>query len=165
MSRRDIVIGIVILVILAGVVYLRQRNQKEEEMKLPETLSVEESLEDKFKIEIPEGVEKAELKDISGGNASGIATRKFENNRFSESVLADLSDPEEGKFYEAWLTKGEEGKEGFSIISTGRMRLAKGGWMLDFQSQTDYSDHTKVIVSLEEKADKLPEKRILEGTF
>jgi len=165
MNRRDIVIGIIILILVAGVVYWRQRNKKVEEFKVPETLSVEKSIEDKFKIEIPEDVEKAELRDVSGGNASGIATRKLDKGTFNLSVLVDLPDPERGKFYEAWLIKSEEGKVDYSLVSLGKLWLAKGGWMIDFKSQKDLSEYNKILVSLEEKSDKTLEKRILEGSF
>lgn len=165
MNRRDIVIGLVILALLVGVVYWRQTSKKEEEIKVPETLSVEDVLEEKFKLEIPEDVDKAELKDVSGGNASGLATRDFKDGQFSHTILADLPEPEAGKFYEGWLVKGEEGKEGFEAISTGRMRVAKGGYLLEYKSSKDLKDYTKVVVTLETKADKTPEKHILEGNF
>ena len=48
MKRRDIVIGILILVIVAGVIYWRQRTSPSEEMRVPETLSLEDTLEEKF---------------------------------------------------------------------------------------------------------------------
>ena len=165
MNRRDIVIGLVMLVLIAGVIYWRQRNQNSEELKVPETLSSEESFEQKFNLQIPDDVDKADLKDVSGGTSSGFATRKFENDLFTHSVLADLQDPETGKFYEGWLLKGNEGEEGYSVVSSGRLTLAKGGWMLELRSQNNLSDYTKVLVSLEEKSDRLPEKNILEGSF
>ena len=167
MKRRDIVIGVVVLLVVSGIVYWNQRNRSREELVVPETVSssLEEALEEKFKIEIPEDVDKAELKDVSGGTASGIATRKFENSTYTHTIIADLPDLEGGTFYQSWLVKGEEGDNNFSLISTGRPRLGKGGWTLNFESKTDYSDHGKVLISLENKADNTPEKRILEGNF
>ncbi|OGM19936.1 hypothetical protein A2714_04340 [Candidatus Woesebacteria bacterium RIFCSPHIGHO2_01_FULL_38_9] len=166
MNRRDIVIGLLILLSLAGVIYYRQKTRPTEEMRVPETLSSsEEVFEEKFKIDIPDDISKSELKDISGGNATGIATRNFENAVFSHTVLADLPDPQEGKFYEGWLVRADVGSENFSQVSTGRMQLAKGGWMLNFESKIDYSDHGKVVITEEERSDATPEKYILEGTF
>lgn len=166
MARRDIVIGFIILVLVAGVVYIRQKNtSKKEEMKVPQTLSIQDTIEQKFNTQIPEDVEKAELKDVSGGTGSAIATRKFENGQFQLNILADLPDPEQGKFYEAWSIKGEEGKEGYSIVSLSKLSVAKGGWMLSFKSANDYTDHPKVLISLESKLDSTPEKHILEGSF
>ncbi|OGM19745.1 hypothetical protein A2686_05325 [Candidatus Woesebacteria bacterium RIFCSPHIGHO2_01_FULL_38_10] len=158
MNKKDIVVGLMILVLLAGAVYLRQRGG-EEELKVPQTLSTEDKIEEKFNLVIPEGVDKAELKDVSGGTSSGLATRKFEKSVFEHSILADLPDPESGKFYEGWLVKGGE------LISTGKLKIAKGGWMLNFSSKTNYSDYSKVVVTIEEKEDKTPEKYILEGSF
>ena len=164
MNRRDIVIGILILALLGGVIYWRQRSQPDD-MRVPETLSIEEELEQRFGTEIPDDVEKAELGDVTGGASTGIATRKLENGVFSHSVLADLPDPAGGRFYEGWLVRGEEGDENFAVISTGRMRIAKGGWVLDFQSDSDLSDYSNVVITLEEVADATPEVHILEGSF
>ncbi len=166
MNKRDIVIGVVILLFLAAVIFLRQRPKPAiEEVKLPETLSSEKKLEEKFKIEIPEGVEKSELRDVADTGASAVAIRKFEEGKFSLTIISDLPDLERGSFYEGWLMKGEEGQPDFSIVSIGRMRLAKGGYILDFESNVDYSDYKKVIVTLEKVADKNPEKRLFEGNF
>lgn len=166
MNRRDIVIGAAVLLAIVGIIYWRQSSKEEiSEVPAPETLSVEDKLEDKFKYDIPEDVDKAELKDVSGGNASAIATRKFEGEKYSSTILADLEDPASGAFYQGWLMKGEEGKEGYSVISLGKFTIAKGGWMLDYSSKNDYSDFDRVVVTLEKVFDNTPEKKILEGRF
>src|SRR3989344_1302747 len=100
MNRRDIVIGAVVLLAIAGLIYWRQVSKKVSTQTVPETLSVEDKIEDKFKYQIPDDVEKAELKDITGGDASAISTRKFENNKFTSTILADLPDPVPGSFYQ-----------------------------------------------------------------
>ena len=107
MNRRDIVIALVILAVVAGVVYLRGKDASEEEIQPVQTLSVEDKIEEAFNLEIPEDVERAELSDVVGGTSSGIATRKLENGGFKHSVLADLPDPSSSEFYEGWLVKGE----------------------------------------------------------
>ena len=165
MKRRDIVIALVVLIILAGVVYYRQRNQVQEELKVPETLSIEESLEDKLNIQIPDDADKADLKDATGGSSSGIFSRKSEEGTFTSSFIADLPQPESGKYYEGWLVKGEEGSEDYSIVSAGRLSAAKGGYLLDFSSRTDYSEYNKIMVTLESKSDRTPEETVLEGNF
>lgn len=165
MNRRDIVIGFVILAALAGFIYFRAKRTTPEELTVPQTLSTEDQIEQKFGVQLPENVERAELKDVSGGNASGIATRKFENGTFTLSVLADVPDPASGSFYEGWLVRGKEGDENFAYISTGRMSVAKGGYILEFNSQTDYSDYPNVVITLEKQADTTPETHILEGSF
>lgn len=159
MNKQDILVGVVILAVLGAVIYFWQRPEPPEELRVPQTLSIEDQIEETFKLEIPEDVDKAELKDVTGGTATGLATRKFEEGRFIHTVLADLPDPEAGKFYEGWLVKDDE------VISTGRLRLAKGGYLLEFQSSTDYSDHAGVVITLETVADTTPEKHILEGSF
>jgi len=157
MKRRDIVIGLLVLAVLAGVVYWARRPKEVLQVEIEP--SVEQKLEDSFKLEIPEDVDKAELSDVSGGSSTGISTRKYENGKFTHSVLADLPDPESGEFYQGWLVKGDD------VISTGRMTMAKGGYLLEFESPTDYSDHKGIWVTLEEKSDATPEKHILEGSF
>ena len=165
MKRRDIVIGAVLLVLLAGFIFIRQRMSRDDEMIVPETLSSEQIFEEKFNIQIPEDADKAELKTVGDLDGSGIAIRKFEEGKFTHSVLVDLPDPEQGYFYEGWLAKGEEGEENYAIVSTGKLRLAKGGWMLDYTSAIDLSDHSKVIVSLEKTFDRNLESKVLEGDF
>jgi len=165
MKNRDIVIGLAVLLLFAGVIYIRQRSKPKEEMVIPETLSSEETIEEKFNIQIPDNVDKAELRDVGGAGGSGIATREFENGKFSHSVLVDLPDPEKGYFYQGWLAKGTEGEGDYSLLSTGKLRLAKGGWMLDYTSSKDLSDYPKVVVSLEKAFDNALEKKVLEGSF
>lgn len=156
MNRRDIVIGLIILALLGGVIYWLRRPRESLEIPAP---SVEEEIEETFKLTIPEDVEKATLEDVTGGQASGIATRKFENAIFTHMVLADLPDPEAGTFYEGWLVMGD------NVISTGKMRVAKGGYLLEFESTTDYSDYNKVVVTQERVFDNTPEEHVLEGSF
>jgi hypothetical protein len=165
MKKADIVIGLVILAILAGIIFWVRRPK--EELQVPEntTDNVEEKMESFFNIEIPEDAEKAQLKDVTGGNASGIATRDQGNGTFVHVVLADLPDPEEGFFYEGWLVRGKTGDENFDFISTGKMTMAKGGYLLEFESQDDLSEYTGVVITLEEVEDANPEKHILEGSF
>ncbi|OGM11980.1 hypothetical protein A2Z22_04845 [Candidatus Woesebacteria bacterium RBG_16_34_12] len=160
MDKKDIVFGLVIILILTAVVYYWKKPPAvEQDLVVPQTLSVEDEIEEKFKIQIPEDVEKAELKDVSGGDGSGIATRKFAEGEFSHTILVDLPDPEGIRFYEGWLVKDNE------TVSTGKLNLAKGGYLLEFQSDTDYTSFNQVVVTLEEKLDKTSEKHILEGSF
>jgi hypothetical protein len=165
MKRRDIVIGLVILVLLGGVIYFRQRSKDADEMIVPETLSSEEVFEDKFNLDIPDDVDKTDLSSVGDTSGSGIATEKYEDGKFTQSVLVDLPDPEEGYFYQGWLQKGNEGDDDYNLVSTGKLRLAKGGWMLEYTSNEDLSDHSKVIVSLEKTFDKNIEEKVLEGSF
>lgn len=163
MKRKDIVIGLLILAVLAGIIFWFRKPK--EEFKVPEIPSVEEKMEEFFNVEIPEDVEKAQLKDVMGGDALGIATRRYENGAFVHVVLADLPDLEEGFFYEGWLVKGKEGDDDFDYISTGKMRLAKGGYLIEFESSTDYLNYQEVVITLEKTEDNNPEKHVLKGAF
>jgi hypothetical protein len=164
MNRRDIVIGLIILAGLTALIYYWQRPSSEE-LQIPQTLSVEDTIEEMFNVEIPEDVEKAEMRDVSGGDASAVATRKYEEGKFTHSVLADLADPEPDTFYQGWLQRDEEGSESYSLISTGRLRTAKGGYLLEFESAADFSDHGKVMISSEKVDDGQMEEKVLEGSF
>lgn len=163
MKRKDIVIGLIVLAVLAGIIFwFRKPN---EELTVPETSSVEEKMEEFFNVEIPEDVEKAQLDEVVADYGTGIATRNYENDIFVHVVLADLPALEEGFYYEGWLVRGKEGDDDFDYISTGKMRIAKGGHLLEFESSTDYSDYQGVVITQEETEDDTPEKHILEGTF
>lgn len=163
MNRRDIIIGAIVLVLIVGLVlWVRGRTPKQTSTPTP---SSQEQIEKSFNLTLPEDVEKADLKDVSGGDGSGIATRKYEEGTFTHMVLADLPDQAAGTFYEGWLVRGKMGDANFSFISTGAMSVAKGGYLLEFESKTDYSDYTGVVITLEKVNDKTPETHILEGSF
>jgi hypothetical protein len=152
MNKRDIVIGVVVLTALAGLIYFWQNSGTDEDLQIPQTLSVEDKIEDKFNLEIPEDVEKTELKDAVGGDASGIVTRKVQEDETQLMILADLPDPETGKIYNAMIIKDDETKD------IGFLQIAKGGYLLEYQSGQDLSDYKKVEV-------KLDETTVLEGEF
>jgi hypothetical protein len=166
MNRRDIVVGIIILAVLGGIIYFWRNNAPKEEITSPETLSTtEERLEKAFGLDIPDELEKTELTAVNGFEGSAIATRNYQDGKFQHTVLADLADPQDGSFYEGWLVRGEPGDDDFDVISTGRMRKAKGGWILEYSSSKDLTDHEKVVITLEEVADSTPEMHVLEGSF
>jgi len=165
MNRKDIVIGLVILAVIAGVVFF-SRKTKKSDLQLPSpTTSLEQRVEEKFKFTVPEDVDKVELKDVSGGTSFAIATRKFENGTFTQTILADLTDPASGEFYQGWLVRGKEGEGNYSVISLGKLQVAKGGYLLDFTASKDYSDYKTVVVSMEKVNDAKIETRLLEGSF
>lgn len=166
MKAKGIVNILLILAVVFGVYYFFFRAETPD--ILPETEMTQEEerqFEDAFNLEIPDDIEKILLEDVTGGDTMAIATREYEGGLFSHTVLADLSDPLPGTFYEGWLVIGEPGDANFHFISTGKMRVAKGGYLLEFESSTDYSDHLGVVITLEEVFDATPEKHILEGSF
>jgi len=162
---RNVVIGLLVLAGLGVLIYWATRSKTTSEVTPTPTPGVEQRLQESFKYQIPENFERAELKDVTGGTASGIATRNYESGKFTHAILADLPDPKAGEFYEGWLVRGSEGEENFASISTGRLSVAKGGYMLEFTSNRDYSDYSMVVVSLEKLNDQRPETYILEGSF
>ena len=150
--KRDLVIGLILLVVLAlGFYWYKNRKPQ---LKVPETPTIQEvegNLENKFKYNIPDNVEKADLKDITGGDASGIATRN--------EILVDILDPEPGTFYQAWL-ENSEGK----LVSLGKLVLNKGGWLITYKSSM-YPGYNKVVISQEKVFNKNIEERVLTGSF
>jgi hypothetical protein len=163
--KRETIIGaVVVVLILIGAYFFFSRYQRGKVAPPPaEKVPVAEELEEGFEagmgIEVPEGVEKTTLTDVTGGAGRGMATRKFEKGVFEHTVMASLPEPGAGKYYEGWLVRNGE------ILSTGKMKEMKGGWYLEFSADRDYSDYNQVVVTLEEKDDRQPEKHILEGRF
>ena len=157
----------VILVLIGGllVVKAKQTPKKLDEKGLTgEGVEIEEKASELAKrmgVVFPDDVEKTDLKDVTGGTGTGLATRKWAGGTFTHSVLAGLTDPEKGSWYESWLV----GEEPSDFIYTGKLRMAKGGWVLDYTSKTDLTDHRKVMVTLEKVDDRKPETKILEGSF
>jgi len=158
MKGRDIVLGLGILVVIAGIVIWQK------DTSLPTSPEVsqktEQTIEEIFMFDIPDDVEKIELTNTTNEGFLGVATRSFSEDGFIHNLLVDLPDPVEGMFYEGWLIG-----EGDSRISTGRLRIAKGGFLLEFESGVDYTSHNKVEVTLEKIADSEPEKLIFKGSF
>lgn len=164
-KTKDVVVGIIIIavVVTAALVYRNLKSPKS--LPTPTTSPTIKEMVEGFNWEIPDDVESVELTDVSGGDGRAIATRKYVGGSFSHAVLADLADLSGGAFYEGWLVRGSEGDNNFHFISTGKMRIAKGGYLLEFSSPIDYSDYLGVVITKEFKDDKFPETHILEGSF
>lgn len=131
----------------------------------PFVQGIEQNIQERFRVTLPENVDKAELKDVSGGNGSAIATKKYENNRFDSTVLADLPDPADGKPYHAWLTRGTEDQDEYEVVYMGTLQIAKGGYIVDYQNTLDLSGFTQVIVSRDKTPDNKPQNILLQGSF
>ncbi|MBN1168295.1 hypothetical protein JXA63_00235 [Candidatus Woesebacteria bacterium] len=137
MNKRDIVVGLVLLAALAGAIFYFRSSTEEEELPVPETLSTEDELEARFNIELPEDLERAELSDQTGGNSSAIATRSYENGSYELTLLADVPDDS----YTARLSN-EDG----DTVNLGSLRVAKGGYLLEYQSSRDLNSYDTVEV-------------------
>lgn len=160
-NKKDVFVGfIIILIIIAGIFfYKKYKTDKAGLLSLPTPISFQKELENSFKFTIPDDVDSVELKDVTGGESRAIATKKFKDRLFSHTVLADLPDLSANDFYEGWLVNGDK------VISTGKMKLDKGGFMLEYNSKIDYSEYKTVVITLEKIFDNKPEIHILEGSF
>jgi hypothetical protein len=152
-GRKEVFIGLFVILVIFGIIFgvKKAKESRVKPLDIPTPVQTQE-LESKFKLTIPSDVEKINLQAQSGFEGVGIATRKFANGVFSHMVIADLLEPTSGS-YKGWLIKDDNTK-----ISTGVLRFAKGGYLLEFTSDTDYSDYKKVEV-------KLREKIVLSGSF
>lgn len=145
MKGRDVLTGFIILVILiAGALLVKNIKNKKQVTPSP-TPSIEQKVKETFNgLEIPSDTEKTELKDVTGGNGFGVATRT--------EILANLPQPPAGQYYQGKL----ENDAGNSVV-LGSFRVAKGGYILEYNS-SKYPGYNKVLVVLGGKA-------ILEGSF
>lgn len=110
----------------------------------PATPGIEEQIKQKFGgLDIPEDAERTELKNVSEDEGIGIATRS--------EILADLPDLEKGESYQALLSDGSK------TILLGNLRLAKGGYILEYDS-SKYPGFNQIVIMK-------GSKRILEGSF
>ena len=148
MKSRDIALGLIVVVFLiAGVLWIRKvRMDKALRLQATPTPTTEEKISKSFNnLQVPDNIRKVELTDVAGGDGFGIAT--------SDMVLADLPDLQPGYFYQVWLEK--DGR----LLSLGKMRVAKGGWLLEGQISG------KVVVSQEKVFDNNLETGVLEGSL
>lgn len=109
---------------------------------------------------------EAELVDVSGGTANGIATRGMENNVFTLAVKASLPEIDREKFfYEGWLVR----KVPYDFFSTGEMVTnTLGEFVLEWAGEPGKNDNdfTEVIITLEVRdGNTAPAQHVLEGEF
>jgi hypothetical protein len=153
MGRKEIFVGLFVILVIIGIIFgvRKARDAKVKPLVIPTPVETQQ-LENKFNVTIPSDVEKINLKAAFGFEGVGIATRKFASGVFSHVIIADLPQPESGS-YQGWLIKDDNTK-----ILTGTLRLAKGGYLLEFTSNTDYSDYKKVEA-------RLGDNLVLSGSF
>jgi len=144
MKSRDVVIGFVFLVILvAGVLWIfRAKNNKTSNLPLP-TPNIAQQVKNAFP-NIPGGVERANLKDVTGGNSIGVATRT--------EVVANLPELSAGKYYQVLLVNSS-GKS----VNLGNMRISKSGYILEYNS-ANFPGYNKVVITQ-------GSTHVLEGSF
>ncbi len=165
MKLRDIVIAVIILGVVGFILYNISTNDNTPELEASPTPSVaERDLEERFGRDIPDDVERVELRSPSvegeePERVSAIATRDFEDNQYMATILADLEQPTGGTSYYAWINRDD------TFVLLGRMQQAKGGWLIDYESSIDYSEYNKVVISEQSTTGDQPEDIVLEGTF
>lgn len=150
--KKDIVIGFILIAMTVGGFYFYKNLKVPKALPTPTPSTTKSDIQGLFDYVIPEDLASIELKDVSGGDGRGIATNK--------EILVDIKDPDSGYFYEAWL----QGSNDQDIVSLGKMHVAKGGWLLEYNG-AKYPEYKKIIISLEKKFDSTLEKKILEGSF
>lgn len=136
MQKRDVLVGIIVVVLL--LILFTRINNKPEELVMDEvptpTSNVEKKIEDTLGIKIADEGDKIEL---SNGDAMAVVTK----NNGKISIIADLPDLAQGEYYEA--------------VGLGKLIAAKGGYILNSVN----APNTKEIVI------KKGEETILQGSF
>jgi len=166
MKTRDVVTGLIVLVLLVSGVLVYKNIQKNKNSKLPTPTPDFQQVESKFpSLKVPENADKASLNSVETATGMGEAFKTYENGKFDLTVIANLETPMGGYFYQAWLVKGNPGDTNFSYVSIGKLTFSKGGYIVNFTANKDYSDYKKVVVTTEKSIDKTPEQHVLEGSF
>src|SRR3989344_6832811 len=165
--KREHWVGLVVVVLVIGGLWWWRGKRIEQSQVFPaegEGVEIEDrasELAKRFGVILPDNLERAELKDVTGGVGGGIATRSYTDGKFELTVLAELPEPKAGERDEGWLVRDEP----FSSVYTGKLRIAKGGLVLEFSDKMDCRDHVKVVVTLEKQDDRKLETHVLEGEF
>lgn len=144
--KRVVLVFVILVIIIVGALLASQKIKNNRiSISLPEaTPTVEQRIEEKFKgLVIPDDAEKIELRNVSGEEGMGIATRN--------EILADLPNLQKGESYQVLLGNGTK------TILLGSMRQAKGGYLLEYDS-SKYPGYNQIVVVR-------GAKHILEGSF
>lgn len=161
-ERRWLIILGVVVVVFAGWWLLRRGKDAGGELGIDDVelqSMVDDFLQERG-VELPIGADRANLGDSTGGRATGVATREVMDSGYLFTVLAALPDLESG-WYEAWVSEVNES----NVASLGVLRQAKGGYMLEVETDSGLSDRERVIVTQEEIDDGVPELVVLEGSY
>jgi hypothetical protein len=163
MTRVILVVVAVIIVILIAIFLIRRRAEQNlinVNSPLPTPVSTfQENLQNNFGITVPNNATKVDLHDSKGGSQAGLFTFEKQGSIYIYTVIADLEEPQEGYFYQAWLVKDGDS------VSLGKLSLAKGGWMTDYSTSVDLSDHKTILITLEKTLGNTPHDKVLEGSF
>jgi len=172
-----LVVLIIFFLFIAAVTIFRSRGGLREEVQLQtsddivEELTLETSQDISVSTsETPRGIpQSAQLADLSGGIASAITKRVFENGFFTHTILAnDLQLIDESKFhYQAWLMRPYP----FDFFATTKLvHNVDGSWGMIWVGEPGetYDDFVEVLITLEpsDDFDENPSaNQILKGSF
>lgn len=148
-----IILFITLVLIAGGAFFATQKPSKTEAPKVIETPKVEVK------------VLTAILRAVGNHKGDGVATKSFDGKKFVHTVVANLSDPSKGKFYEGWLVKKTPT---LLFFSTGKLNKEGSQYKLNFEANQDYPGYNFVVVTEETEAlglDGKPEAHVLEGSF
>lgn len=108
---------------------------------------------------------EAALRDVSGGSASGTATRDTVDGQFSFMLKASLPGIDrESQSYEAWLVR----QVPYDFFSLGEIVTNdEGAWVLEWKGAAGtHEGFTRVVVTRESKDGNTdPSGHVLEGEF
>ena len=106
----------------------------------------------------------ATLKNVAGGDSSGVAKAVYKDEKYLLKVdLTFLPELQDGFFYEGWIVR--KGLK-FDVISTGRAEKLERVYINNYVSERDLTDHLFYVLTLEpEDDDPAPAEHILEGTL
>lgn len=107
----------------------------------------------------------AKLRDVSGGSASGTASRENDDGQFLLKMKASFAEIDrEATFYEGWIVR----QVPYDYISVGAFVTNDDGeWVLEWAgAEGKYDAYSRVIVTREAKdGNPDPAAHILEGEF
>lgn len=153
MKTRDIIIGLVVLVVLISAALLIRRAIVSKNQNLPiPTPNISENVENKFPgLTIPANADKASLTNVGANQGEGEAFRTYENGVFNLTLMSDLPTPVSGN-YQGYISNGT------NQILLGTLATGKGGYLVNFSSRQDLTGYNTIFVTL--GSDK-----ILSGSF
>ena len=125
---------------------------------------VEVDTEDTDELEAPLSTYISQLKDVTGGEATGLATVMYWEGDYDLNVMFyNLPELEEGYFYEGWIVRrGDD----MSVLSTGATTIENSVHLNIFSSEEDLTDHDYYVLTLEpDDGDPEPAEHILDGVL
>jgi len=103
------------------------------------------------------------LSGVGEYKANGVTqSHLFDDGYFLHTANINIELAEDGYFYEGWLVKGSD------VVSTGHLSNYFGDvrHAVRFESETDYTDYTKVVITLEpDDGNPAPAVHVAEATL